>query len=840
MKRFSLTLRFLPLITAHFFGLYAGETVLINYQDGQYQVYQDESRELWYTDRSGSKAIQWAVDQAGEGGKVVLSRGIYLIDQPIEIKSGLRFSGQGRGTELRLSGTNQIAIKIQNVNAVQIDHLAVMPGENRTLETVGIVIDSCQGCTISHVLAVSFSKYGLQIKNSQDCLISRSYFIDNIKSNVLIENPMNENKPIRLDNCFMLWGGAGVIAKGGKGIQVHSTILQHINGVAFDIASDGFALTGTRIFWSESPEQSVRVQGKNFKIANNIFCWSRGHSIVLDGAKDGTIIHNNLIDVGPPPRDGIFKSCIVMKNGTQKVSITENALFNWDDWTQGPMAWGIVETADCQNNNITDNNIHFYKEGDIDSKGQNTVVVRNLSDPGLDDQRLLPDFDVWRERVRKFIDTSLLGNFDPNTGGHDLVIKPVNGTFRVSKAITGEMVFNENEAGKAIDLAIDYLDGLGGTITLTEGLYPIKHTIVVKANIWLRGQGETTVIQPISEMDACIRLYKASQALVSDLKVTRSDKDPEVQTGIAIRHTVTAQIVDTEVNGFDQYGIYLEGDQEEVPKGNWGPTAGPGLILVNGCRITNNKKDNIFIETSGSYIGNAIPVVISDNLIIGGGTGIHNWAICSNVVDNVIVQTGSFGMLQMANSILNTGNLYYQTGHSAISAYDATEQMMHPTYDRRDNNNNKECNITNNIILKPRGHGIEISEQWGTISGNRIADVGEGSVISRYGIWLHEDSESYTVSGNIITNNPDQAFMICGIKESGRKNLITKNRIKGYKEDAVCALGKHTLVEENTGEAGVPNDNLQSWKLDRDIKLNDSKGAIRDYILQKINQNGLD
>ena len=70
--------------------------------------------------------------------------------------------------------------------------------------------------------------------------------------------------------------------------------------------------------------------------------------------------------------------------------------------------------------------------------------------------------------------------------------------------------------------------------------------------------------------------------------------------------------------------------------------------------------------------------------------------------------------------------------------------------------------------------------------------------------------------------------------------IFKKNRIKGYKKDAVCALGKHTLVEENTGEAGVPNDNLQSWKLDRDIKLNDSKGAIRDYILQKINQNGLD
>jgi len=256
--------------------------------------------------------------------------------------------------------------------------------------------------------------------------------------------------------------------------------------------------------------------------------------------------------------------------------------------------------------------------------------------------------------------------------------------------VTGEEISTESDPVTAIEKATDLLGKLGGSITLAEGRYLIDRTIVVKANIWLRGAGESTIIQPSAEIDACIRVHRAPQSLVSDLTVKQASDGPKAQTGIAVRHTVTAQIVDAVVDGFAQYGVYLEGDPEDVPEGNWGPTAGPGLVLVNGCRITNNQKDNVFIETSGSYIGNAIPVVISDNLIAGGGSGVHDWAICSNIVDNVIIQTRSVGVLQMANSILNVGNIYYQTGGSAISAYDGIEQIMHPTYDRRDNNNNKE------------------------------------------------------------------------------------------------------------------------------------------------------
>ena len=835
MKQAINSFLLLLLVIAPIYSVYGGQTLLVTHEDGKFQVYGKSPREVRFTDPSASKAIQWAIDQAGKKGEVSLSRGIYVLNQPVDVKSGVRLTGQGRGTELRLTATNELAIRIQNAKRVQIDHLAVTPGDSKSDGTVGILLDGVDGCTISHVLAVGFSKYGLQVNYSQDCLIQKSYFVDNMKSNVFVENPKSTPKPIRIHNCFMLWGGGGVIAQGGEGLTVHSSVMQQINGVAFDIATDGFTVTGTRVFWSESLDQSVRVQGDDFKIANNIFAWSRGHSVVLDGAKDGAVLQNNIIDVGPPPRDGSFMSCIVLQNGTEDVAMTQNALFNWDDWTQGPMAWGIEESADCQNNTITDNNIHFYHEGDINSNGKNTVVERNVSDPGRDDQRLLPDFDVWRPRVRDFIDNSLLmSNVDPETGGQDLLVEPLEGAFQVRKAVTGEVILKESSPVTAIDKAIDYLGRLGGSITLAEGSYPIDRTIVVKANIWLRGKGESTIVQPAADMDACIRVYKAPQALVSDLKVMQPSDGPKAQTGIAIRHTVTAQIIRVSIDGFTQYGVYLEGDPEDVPQGNWGPTAGPGLILVNGCRITNNQSDNVFIETSGSYIGNAIPVVISDNLIVGGGTGVHNWAICSNVVDNVIVQTRSFGMLQMANSILTTGNVYYQTGRSAISAYDGIEQIMHPTYDRRDNNNNKECNITNNVILEPRGHGIEVSEQWGTISGNRIVNVGSGTVASHFGIWLHEDSESYIVAGNITANYPGHPLMLNGIRESGRKNLISTNVIRGCQGDAIVSSGYQSFVSDNSGEPSPQAGEVLDWKLDTKIKLSASKESIQNYIYKKL------
>ena len=159
---------------------------------------------------------------------------------------------------------------------------------------------------------------------------------------------------------------------------------------------------------------------------------------------------------------------------------------------------------------------------------------------------------------------------------------------------------------------------------------------------------------------------------------------------------------------------------------------------------------------------------------------------------------------------------------------------MHPTYDRRDNNNNKECNITNNVILEPRGHGIEVSEQWGTISGNRIVNVGSGTVASHFGIWLHEDSESYIVAGNITANYPGHPLMLNGIRESGRKNLISTNVIRGCQGDAIVSSGYQSFVSDNSGEPSPQAGEVLDWKLDTKIKLSASKESIQNYIYKKL------
>ena len=176
MKQSIQTLAIILLIMTPLYAVDGGQTLLVTHEDGKFQVYGTKPREVQFTDPSASKTIQWAIDNAGKKGKVILSRGIYLLNQPVDIKSGVGLSGQGRGTELRLTATNELAIRIQNVKNVQVDHLAVTPGDSKSNGTVGILLDGVDGGSISHVLAVGFSKYGLQVKNSKDCIMQRSYF----------------------------------------------------------------------------------------------------------------------------------------------------------------------------------------------------------------------------------------------------------------------------------------------------------------------------------------------------------------------------------------------------------------------------------------------------------------------------------------------------------------------------------------------------------------------------------------------------------------------------------------------------------------------------------------
>ena len=57
--------------------------------------------------------------------------------------------------------------------------------------------------------------------------------------------------------------------------------------------------------------------------------------------------------------------------------MTGNAVFSWGD--QVPMEYGIIEDESCAYNLISSNNINFYTEDAVVSKGANSEAMNNLA-----------------------------------------------------------------------------------------------------------------------------------------------------------------------------------------------------------------------------------------------------------------------------------------------------------------------------------------------------------------------------------------------------------------------------------------------------------------------------
>ena len=119
-----------------------------------------------------------------------------------------------------------------------------------------------------------------------------------------------------------------------------------------------------------------QVDGVDVK-SSNIFCWHRGHGIVLRDVSWGAINGNEFIDQGVRSRDGVHTIGVVLSETTQGVQVVGNTIFNWGD--QVPMAIGVKEDDTCRNNIIAHNNINFYTKTDIVSEGAGTLVKDNLS-----------------------------------------------------------------------------------------------------------------------------------------------------------------------------------------------------------------------------------------------------------------------------------------------------------------------------------------------------------------------------------------------------------------------------------------------------------------------------
>lgn len=808
----------------------AGQSLTIHKEGGQFIVLEKTSRTTVFSNRSAYLSIQYAIDHAGMGGMVILARGMYELSSSVHLRKGVKLCGQGRGTELRLIKPGKVCIIMKNIKNATVSRLTVHDTIQSGYWSTGIVIDGSSNCSVLNTLILGFGQYGIHLSGkTSGCEIMRCDLTDNVSANIYIESISEGKKPTRITSCTLFWGGGGIKCDSGISLDVYSTMMHHINGIPVDVKCDNFHMSGSRLFWGESLVANVQIAGDDFDFSNNVITWSRGDGIIVDGSKGGIIKGNNITDHGAPPRDEIFKSGVVLKNGAENVMVTANAIWNWDDWTQGPMFYGVDESADCKNNTIIYNNVHFYKEGAIRALGSGTIIENNVTDPGRDDNQFLADFDVWREYIENFINNDLSITFHEEAPSQDFLVCSEGDQYNVYTSITDNKIYSSDLAQVAIQWAVDGSATYGGGVELSEGLFELEKTIILRRNVWLHGQGSLTELRAVGSMNVCVQLYDAPQAVLSDLRITAGSN---VKTGIDVFGCLTTKILDVGVEGFTDYGIYFAGDPD-APPDTWYGIAGPALFLIEGCKIGNNGEANIYVSTSGGYIGNAVPTMISKNIIYGGKIGIYHQGINSNMVGNIIYHASQNAIVPNQNSILMTDNITYRIGGTAIKAFDGKDNLFSSHYDRHDNNNNKECHITNNKLIDQRGHGIEISEQWGPIVDNVIQNCGIG-VGWRYGIWLHEDSESYAVVDNTIYNQKHHYPLASGIREDGRKNLIANNSIKSYKKGGVLSQGMHTLVINNKAESGSKLEKFAEWQWDGDINADWSFEELSEYIIRKV------
>jgi hypothetical protein len=200
---------------------------------------------------------------------------------------------------------------------------------------------------------------------------------------------------------------------GGHGIECNYAIVVNITGcqifqtkgygIYLHTVSNSVLVTGCRTFQIEI--DAILVEDSHeINISGNIFCWHRGHGLILKNVTWGTITANNIIDSGVRAGDGVERNGIVMSEETRSIQVTGNAIFNWGD--QVPMMYGIVEGEKCSLNTIAFNNINFFTKDAVLSGGKGTLIKDNqVKGPdawiGMDREQAWPDFT--RDPIEGFI-----------------------------------------------------------------------------------------------------------------------------------------------------------------------------------------------------------------------------------------------------------------------------------------------------------------------------------------------------------------------------------------------------------------------------------------------------
>jgi len=357
-----------------------------------------------------SVAIQWSVNHLTSGGQVFLHKGNYQLKKEISLPSYVTLKGSEMGSVLVVDPAHETGntFNIIGSNRVVLKDFLIKSVKEDNQSKNGIVLSNCGDCVVDGVYIVGMKENGVYLNDDTFlCEVKNCRIAACAESAIKLHNLAGGGRggdfvPNHVSNCIIFQGGYGVFCSNAIVANISGVTVYQSQRNAFYLnqTSNSVLITGCRSY--QCQDDAVVIENSHeINISSNIFCWTEGNGIVLNGVKWGTVSANNVIDCGsinpferdkdslivrgprefrrmprtPQDRESV-KSGIVIQNETKGVTVTGNALFNWP--AAPKMKYGIVEDATCVNNIISSNNVNTYEKAEVFSEGKDTKVLGNV------------------------------------------------------------------------------------------------------------------------------------------------------------------------------------------------------------------------------------------------------------------------------------------------------------------------------------------------------------------------------------------------------------------------------------------------------------------------------
>lgn len=379
------------------------------------------------TTARADEAINGAIDRlAGRPGEVLVHRGTYYLNAPIELPSHTTLRGKGDGTELWISPDNAegIGIRSQRADRSVVRDLAIKSAPEQKNGKIGVVLDHCGDCRVEGLLILGMREHGVWVgNNSFLCSVRHNSLADIDSSAICITDigPLGRGGsyvPITVSENNVYDSGIGIECSKGINVQILGNVVYRARQYAYYLhnnsnccllsANRTFQCYGDGIYVEKTHELNVN---------GNMISWQQGHGIVLKDVTWGTVSGNVINDPSSPtfaggtpmqgytPREdytifhevpqgvnlrGKQRSGIRLTDRVRSVTVTGNALYCWG--LALPMDYGIYEDSQGVRNAIVSNTINYSTKACILSEGQHTVVANNTE---LADSSYLANNRPW-------------------------------------------------------------------------------------------------------------------------------------------------------------------------------------------------------------------------------------------------------------------------------------------------------------------------------------------------------------------------------------------------------------------------------------------------------------